>query len=144
MTGVDIRDVTLDFPNVSFVKADASDLPFEHDEFDVALSIGVFEHIQPIETLAEAVREISRVARSYVVVVPSISTRLEPHVGQFYYPIRSHRRKRVPWWGLNYFSDEAWLQFKGFEGAEIDRFDYIPGLVTNTVIWRFDPGASEV
>lgn len=141
VTGVDVRDVVLSYPNVEFVKADASDLPFSDKEFDIAVSIGVFEHIQPIETLAAAVREISRVARSYVVVVPSISTRLEPHVGQFYYPIRANGKKKVPWWGLNYFSDEAWLQFSGFAGAQIDRFDYIPGLVTNTVIWKFEPSA---
>ena len=134
ITGVDVREVELPYPNATVVKANATELPFDDNYFDVALSIGVLEHIQPIEDLAKAAREISRVARSFVVVVPSISTVLEPHVGQFYYPLRAHKKKRVPKWGLNYFSDEAWLQFSGFQGANIERLNYFPPLISNTII----------
>lgn len=135
VTGVDMREVELPYANTTFVQANASKLPFDDQQFDVALSIGVLEHIQPIEELAASVSEIARVAKRFVVVVPAISTLIEPHVGQVLYGLRKHSAKRVPWWGLNFFSDEAWLQFRGFQGAEIDRFAYVPLLITNTVIW---------
>jgi hypothetical protein len=43
---------------------------------------------------------------------------------------------------LFYYSDEAWLQFTGFLGARVERFQYIPGLVENLMITNI-PGAKD-
>ncbi len=48
--------------------------PFRDNEFDVAVSIGVFEHIRPMSKLVKASMEIARVSRRFLVVVPSIAT----------------------------------------------------------------------
>ena len=133
--GVDLRERDMVVDNVTFRKADARALPFEDDFFDVAVSIGVFEHIQPIESLAVAASEIARISKSYCVIVPAVSTILEPHTLRFRWQMRDHNKK-IGYSRLNYFSDEAWLMFKGFADAKTRRFGYVPGLVTNLLIYK--------
>jgi len=133
--GVDIEDYSYEGRNVNFYKTDGSTLPFEDNYFDLTVSIGVLEHVQPIENLCQVISEINRVSKKYVVIIPSIGTILEPHAVSFFWPIRS-AKKKVKHSYLNYFSDEAWMQFNGFKDAQSERFWYIPGLIKNFVIWK--------
>jgi ubiquinone/menaquinone biosynthesis C-methylase UbiE len=135
--GVDIEDHSHLYKdrNVTFHKTDGTTLPFEDNYFDLTVSIGVLEHVQPIENLCKVIQEIDRVSKNYVVVVPSIGTVLEPHAVRLFWGIRS-AKKKIAHDYLNYFSDEAWMQFNGFKGSESERFWYIPGLIKNFIIWK--------
>jgi ubiquinone/menaquinone biosynthesis C-methylase UbiE len=133
--GMDIDDYGIQQPNFSFVHGDATNIPFPDGYFDLVVSIGVLEHIEPISRLLEMTREIERVGKAYSVVVPSIATRLEPHTMVWRWQLKPWGRKRaVP--ALNYFSDEAWLQFDGFRSASIKTFAYLPVLIKNTLIFK--------
>jgi SAM-dependent methyltransferase len=112
----------------TFTLGTATSLPYPDGHFDAAVSIGVFEHIQPIEDLCLAATEIARVAKSFCVLVPSSGTLIEPHTLSVLWQIRAHGRKAAIDYALNFFSDEAWLQFKGFRGARLSRFWYLPGI----------------
>lgn len=132
--GMDIDDYGIEQENFTFVQGDASSIPFPDRHFDLVVSIGVLEHIEPISKLLTMIGEIRRVAKRFAIVVPSISTRLEPHTIEWRWQLKPHGTKRaVP--ALNYFSDEAWLQFDGFRNAEIKTFDYLPLLIRNVVIY---------
>ena len=141
ITGVDNNSFELNQTNATFLKLDAQELPFEDNQFDLCVSFGVLEHIQPIEKLCRVISEISRVSKSFVVIVPSISTIFEPHTAQFFWPLRETKRKRE-YPCLNYFSDEAWLQFEGFREAKIKRYSYIPFFIRNSVIYKIAPTSS--
>lgn len=88
IVGVDLldeEDVSAEQPNFRYVKLDAGDLHgFEDDSFDVAISVGMLEHIRPREALRGAIRETQRVARRYCFVVPHKYAFLEPH---FFLPL---------------------------------------------------------
>jgi ubiquinone/menaquinone biosynthesis C-methylase UbiE len=132
-TGIDILPQKIKQPNVTFLQMDAEVTPFQDKSFDLTVSIGVLEHIQPIEKLCKVIAEIDRISKEYVVIVPNISTLLEPHTVDFLWQLRAMNKKKK-YSALNYFSDEAWLQFGGFSGAKITRFAYIPLLIKNTII----------
>jgi SAM-dependent methyltransferase len=77
VTGVDIR-ARPDYPG-PFVQADATaGLPFEDDEFDLAYSSSLIEHISPTRRHAFA-EELRRVARGWYVQTPAYSFPVEPH-----------------------------------------------------------------
>jgi SAM-dependent methyltransferase len=77
ITGVDLVDRP-GYPG-PFVRADATDrLPFADDEFDLAYSSSVVEHI-PRERRAAFASEVRRVARGWFVQTPAFSFPLEPH-----------------------------------------------------------------
>lgn len=135
ITAIDIKDQILEQSNVTFMKIDAQELPFEDKQFDLTVSFGVLEHIQPIEKLCKVISEIDRVSKSYAIIVPNISTLIEPHAVDLFWQLRSPERK-CRYSQLNYYSDEAWLQFKGFSKARIKRYSYIPFLIKNTLIYK--------
>jgi SAM-dependent methyltransferase len=118
---------------INFVDADAECLPFADKYFDAVVSVGLLEHVQPIEKLCTVVKEIERVAKRYAVVVPSVSTPLEPHVVRPGWQLRGRTRK-IEFGALNYFSDDAWLQFGGFQAASVSRLWYLPGVIQNLCI----------
>jgi len=128
--GVDPIETGLAQENFTFIKANGIDLPFPDGYFDAVVSIGVLEHVEPIENLCKVITEIERVAKRYVVIVPAINTFLEPHTQAIWWQLRPVKRIEQ----LNYFSDMAWLKFSGFRAATITRFDYLPGLITNLAI----------
>jgi len=119
-----------DFKNITRIKADARCIPYPNKFFDIVVSIGVLEHIEPIEDLCKIISEIERVGKNYCVVVPAITTVLEPHTTVFLWQLRSNKSHA----GLNFFSDGAWCSFSGFKGCRINRFFFIPLLITNTII----------
>ena len=71
--------------NFRYVKLNASDLhEVGDDSFDIAISVGMLEHIRPRERLLAAIGETQRVARRYCFVVPHKYAFLEPH---FFLPL---------------------------------------------------------
>lgn len=135
ITGIDVDDYGLQQPNFSMVVGDAEVIDFPDNYFDLTLSFGVLEHIQPIEKLAKVIREINRVSKKYVIVVPSVSTVIEPHSASLLWQLRSNEKKK-PYSRLNYFSDEAWLQFEGFKESKSKRFFHLPPVVSNLLIYK--------
>jgi SAM-dependent methyltransferase len=140
IVGIDLKDYGLRQPNFRMVVADAVDIPFPDRYFDIAVSVGVLEHIRPIEKLARVVQEIDRVSKSYAVIVPSISTFIEPHIARFFWQLRN-RNKKPPYGGtLIYMSDEAWLALGGFAHAKTCRYSHIPLLINNLVVYKSASG----
>jgi ubiquinone/menaquinone biosynthesis C-methylase UbiE len=135
ITGIDVDDYGLRQSNFSMLVGDAEAIDFPDCHFDLTVSFGVLEHIQPIEKLAKVIREIDRVSKKYVIVVPSVSTLIEPHSASILWQLRSKEKKK-PYSRLNYFSDEAWLQFEGFKMAKTTRFFHLPPLVSNLIIYK--------
>ncbi|MEZ5453514.1 MAG: class I SAM-dependent methyltransferase [Thiothrix sp.] len=125
--GVDVRDVpkVCDFP---FQQLNAKSLPWPDRHFDAVVSIGVLEHIQPIDTLCAVTAEIRRVAKRFCVIVPSNGTWIEPHTWVPWWQLRGQHTKPPCAFELNYFSDEAWLQFPGFLDAVTKRYWHVPGV----------------
>jgi hypothetical protein len=64
--------------NVTVVKGDGTRLPFADEEFDVAFSNSVIEHVPP-ELQSRFAAEIRRVARRYFVQTPNKYFIVEPH-----------------------------------------------------------------
>jgi SAM-dependent methyltransferase len=130
ITGIDIfptSEFELRQDNVRYMELDASDLhPFADDSFDVAVSVGMLEHIRPTARLLAVIREVQRVAHRYCFVVPHRYAFLEPH---YYLPmfsiwpawsktflIKRHRlgtQERQPsgrWQRINWLSRRQWKQ----------------------------------
>jgi ubiquinone/menaquinone biosynthesis C-methylase UbiE len=135
LTGIDIADYGLRQGNFKMVVADAEEIKYPDNYFDLTVSIGVLEHIQPIEKLAKVISEIDRVSKSFVVIVPAISTIIEPHTASIFWQLRSIGNKRR-YSCLNYYSDDAWLQFSGFREAKVLRFFHLPPIITNLVLYK--------
>jgi SAM-dependent methyltransferase len=77
VTGVD-RVPRDDYPGARFVQADAARLPFGDDEFDIAYSNSVVEHLPPPRRAAYAA-ELTRVGRRWLVQTPNRAFPIEPH-----------------------------------------------------------------
>ena len=133
--GLDIRDTGLKKENLEMIVTDAETISFPDKYFDLTFSCGVLEHIQPVEKLSRMIKEIRRVSKRYIVIVPSISTLIEPHTGSIMWQLRSKRKKESNL-QLNYYSDDAWLQFEGFKNAQSKRFFHIPFILTNLLIYK--------
>jgi ubiquinone/menaquinone biosynthesis C-methylase UbiE len=131
--GIDINTDVSSFPasrNITRMKADARYIPFPDKFFDIVVSVGMLEHIEPIEDLCKIISEIQRVGKNYCVVVPAVSTLLEPHTATFLWQLRKNKSSAR----LNFYSDSAWCSFSGFHGCQIRRFYFIPPFITNTII----------
>jgi SAM-dependent methyltransferase len=141
VTGVDIKPAKIEQANFTFMQADAEALPFGDDAFDLVISVGLLEHIEPIEKLARVISEINRVGKAYVNIVPSVSTPLEPHALRLFWPRRLqkrfvHKRSARQILKLNFFSDHTWTKFEGFSEADVARKWYLFPLVRNTFIYK--------
>ena len=83
ITGIDIIDdknVATNHPNFKYYKQNAQDISmFVDNEFDLAVSIGMMEHICDKEVLKNMYYEINRVARQWAIVVPWKYSFIEPH-----------------------------------------------------------------
>lgn len=97
VTGVDQHDDAEIFqthPNFKYVQGDAADLSeFKDLEFDLAISIGMLEHITEMEMFEKVVKNIRRVARQHIVIVPWKFALIEPHYGVPFFPIFPYRLK---------------------------------------------------
>jgi ubiquinone/menaquinone biosynthesis C-methylase UbiE len=132
LVGVDVLDTGLRQDNFTMCVTDGAKIPFKDKHFDLIVSFGVLEHIEPIEHLCAVITECERVAQRYAMLVPCISTFLEPHTMQFRWQLGPVKKLDA----LNYLSDMAWLKFEGFKGATSKRFHYLAGAVTGLVIYR--------
>ena len=134
ITGLDIEDYGIEQENFEYCGSDAEAIPFPDKYFDIVVSIGVLEHITPIEKLCRVISEIDRVSNQFVMIVPSVNTLIEPHTASVLWQLRSVRHKES-YPGLNFFSDEAWLSFSGFKRAKTKRFWLIPFILGNLCIY---------
>jgi ubiquinone/menaquinone biosynthesis C-methylase UbiE len=136
--GLDLIDTGINFKNFNMIVGDAEAIEFRDNYFHFLISIGVLEHIRPVEKLVNVINEIRRVSKSYCIIVPSINTILEPHTQIMLWQLRDYNKKDKRDYKLNYFSDESWLAFKGFRGAKIMRFSYIPFFIKNLFIYNLE------
>ncbi len=138
--GVDILPQELELDGVHFVQADAEHLPFADASFDLVITVGVLEHIEPFEKLCAVIAELDRVGRHQISVVPLLSTLVEPHCGALRWPLRLHRDKLGVQpdgtLSLNYMCDHSWSKFRGFAGCSVARFWCLPPFIRNTAIYR--------
>lgn len=83
ITGIDLLDpkeVHISHPRFQYLQQDARDLSrFGDKRFDLAVSVGMMEHICNRTVLEQIAREIDRVSQQYVIVVPWKYAWLEPH-----------------------------------------------------------------
>lgn len=97
--GLDIRPperVRHQHPGFSYTLGDARDLSrFADHEFDLAVSVGLFEHFADDESFARATSEMSRVARQYLLVVPWRYCWIEPHYGVPFFPLLPYSVQRT-------------------------------------------------
>lgn len=91
ITGVDILPIERvhhKHPRFLYIQHDAQDLSrFKDHEFDLAVSIGMLEHITEEPVFKRIVSELRRVAKQYIVVVPYKYCWIEPHYGVPFFPI---------------------------------------------------------
>lgn len=97
ITGVDILPVERvhhKHPKFSYLHQDARDLSrFRDHEFDLAVSLGMLEHITEEPSFKRIVSEIRRVAKQYIVVVPYKYCWIEPHYGVPFFPLFPYSMK---------------------------------------------------
>ena len=65
--------------NINWVVADARNLPFKDNEFDIAFSNSVIEHVGDINNQKAFAKEVARVGRYYYVQTPNKWFPIEPH-----------------------------------------------------------------
>jgi ubiquinone/menaquinone biosynthesis C-methylase UbiE len=91
ITGIDLQlpDIMRHMhPNFTYLNQNACDLSrFKDGEFDLAISIGMLEHITDQETFKSITSEIQRVAKQYIIIVPYKYGWIEPHYGVPFFPI---------------------------------------------------------
>ena len=83
ITGIDLypeEKIKIKHPNFTYFQQDARDMSrFQDNEFDLAISVGMMEHIGHLPDLKKMALEIDRVAKEYVIVVPWRYAIIEPH-----------------------------------------------------------------
>ena len=99
IVGIDLHDRTRtnhSHPNFTYLKQNAQDLSqFANEEFDLAVSVGMLEHITDDVVFGRIASEIQRVAKQYIVVVPYRYCWIEPHYGVPFFPLFPYPLKLV-------------------------------------------------
>jgi cyclopropane fatty-acyl-phospholipid synthase-like methyltransferase len=151
--GMDIfseNENTINQKNFKYIQRKSNLLPFQDQEFDVVVSIGVLEHIQPEEAFEKTCEEIQRVGKKFLVVVPSLSTIVEPHYGFPFFqhlPVKTQKalqkklnlkyieekQKASEYEYIRYLKKSQWKRY--FPKANISTYMHIGPLVTNLIIW---------
>ena len=126
VTGVDIdpKQIQLaqesvdDIPDIHFLEVDATNLPFQDNDFDIVLSFGVMHHIS---NWLDALREIRRVLKpkGYFIYADIIFTDLVAKFGRSF----KHRYGITTMHDLNSFIQE-------------NGFSTIHASMTNALIWH--------
>jgi hypothetical protein len=91
--------------HVRWIKGDARSMPFTDNEFDVAFSNSVIEHVGDSRSQRAMASEVRRVARSHWVQTPDLRFPIEPHyLTPFIHwiPLAQRRRflRNATIWGL--------------------------------------------
>ena len=126
VTGVDIDPEQIqlaqenidDIPNIHFSAVDATNLPFQDNDFDIVLSFGVMHHIS---NWLDALAEIRRVLKpkGYFIYADIIFTELIAKFGRSF----KHR------YGITTMHDlDSFIQENGFSTIHVS--------MTNALIWR--------
>ena len=99
VTAIDLADpqsVKHTHPNFKYIQQDAQDLSqFTDSQFDLAVSVGMLEHITEKTAFEKTVSEIRRVAKQHIVIVPYKYALIEPHYGFPLFPIYPNFVKRL-------------------------------------------------
>jgi len=136
--------------NFKYIKGDGVDLSFFKDkEFELVVCIGVLEHIFPFKKLERTAKEIQRVGKSYIIVIPHFYTFIEPHYQLPFWQLYPDKFKsflikhfNITWYKrnrkgrfkkINYFKKKKWLSL--FPQASIVSYNHIPGLIWNYIIY---------
>lgn len=89
--GIDLKDpkdVHHTYPGFQYIQQNAQNLDqFSDNQFDLAVSIGLLEHVIEDEPFKKTVSGIRRVARQHIVMVPSRICSVEPHYGFPLFPL---------------------------------------------------------
>ncbi|MBW2664072.1 MAG: class I SAM-dependent methyltransferase [Deltaproteobacteria bacterium] len=97
IVGIDLYDETevkVNHPRFTYFQQDARSLSrFRDKEFDLALSIGMMEHICDRAMLSQMACEINRVSKQYVIVVPWKYAWIEPHFKFPFFQLLPYRFK---------------------------------------------------
>jgi SAM-dependent methyltransferase len=88
------ESVWLSAPNVSVEQGDATQLPYRDDEFPVAFSNSVIEHV-PKQLQPAFAAEIRRVAERYFVQTPNRYFPIEPHYQLPFFQFLPRRAQRA-------------------------------------------------
>lgn len=111
ITGCDLlprEKMKISAPNFRYVRASATDLSiFKDKHFDVAVSIGMLEHICDEANRRRVCTEIMRIAKKVAIVVPHKFSFIEPHFKLPFFGVLSRNVqfrlvKRFKLHGLNY------------------------------------------
>jgi SAM-dependent methyltransferase len=99
ITGVDLNPperVSHGHPRFTYRQADATDLrDFADRSFDLAVCVGMLEHLTDETAFGRACAEIRRVAAQYLVVVPYRWAWIEPHYGVPFFGALPDRAQRA-------------------------------------------------
>ncbi len=80
ITVCNISEPEVKHPDLTFVKADACDLqPFDDNQFDLAFSNSVIEHVGNFERMRAMADEVRRVGRCYFIQTPNRRFPTDPH-----------------------------------------------------------------
>jgi len=97
ITGVDIiapEGVSHSHPGFTYFEQDATDLSrFADGQFDLAICVGMMEHITDPPTFRKIMSEIQRVSTQHIVVVPYKYAWIEPHYGVPFFPLFPYSAK---------------------------------------------------
>jgi hypothetical protein len=125
--GVDLQDpekIKHTYPNFQYIQQNAQDLSqFADNSFDLAVSIGLLEHVIEEEAFNATVAEIRRVAKQHIVMVPAKVGWIEPHYGFPFFPL---------------FSDsvqEALVKIFNLSNMR-ESVKHNPGIIKKGIIWR--------
>jgi ubiquinone/menaquinone biosynthesis C-methylase UbiE len=141
--------------NFQYIQRTDDKLPFKDNDFDAVVSIGVLEHIQPESSFYKTCTEIQRVGKSYVIIVPSFMTLIEPH---YSFPFFQHfseniQKKLNTFFRLKYaeegqdggnFEKIRYLKKRDwqklFPDSRIQTHMHIGPFITNYIIWKNHKG----
>lgn len=116
VTALDLEKPDFSFPRVTTVAGDATNLQFADDSFDCVFCAEVLEHIPDV---AQACREIARVARHEILI--GVPYKQDTRLGRT--TCQSCGRKNPPWGHLNRF-DERRLA-KLFPGLSVEASSFV-------------------
>jgi ubiquinone/menaquinone biosynthesis C-methylase UbiE len=139
--------------NFSYIQGNAVNMScFKNKQFDLVVCIGLLEHIISLEKLKMAAKEIQRVGKRYVAVIPHFYTPLEPH---YQMPFWQHypddfksflirhfsigyfkKNSRGKFTKLNYFRKEKWQSL--FPDSRVVSYNYLfGGVIKDYIIFKY-------
>lgn len=111
LTAVGLEDASFlerEHPGVQFIRADACQLPFADNSFDLVFCSAVIEHVGSRQRQQDLVRELTRVGRIAIITTPNRYFPVEFHtLTPFLHWLRpSVFRKFLALTGRSFFADE--------------------------------------